>query len=174
MDYTLEDIALMLETDDDLDNILLILQLAELNQMASAEIPVTDEEDDLSEDDILSLELSHKSPQNDGKQKQAVEKDEIRIVEKDKLLSQLQSIIQSIKDRPREFLGDDGFAKINSLLGICLLPQEKQARSALGSTILIRLAKSKNKNIQLTDGATRTLAARVVNKMQKQSSALGL
>lgn len=180
-DYLPDDILRELEANNDLTNTTLILQLIEVNILAKIDENATpknesdsayrdglvvDDEDDV--DDLLSSTKSL-NPKQELKQSAPVDND--RGLAKDKqLLERVQSILKSIMDRPKEFLGENPHKKVNKILGVELLPSTKSIRSAISAKILIRLANGRIKGIHLSEDMSRMDAAEKIRKHQKEKS----
>lgn len=177
--YSLNDILQMLESNDDLSDILLILQLSELNLLKEIEskntienvdkkasLPLVLDDDEEDEDELLSSSLkdndiNRKEPDmNLNKQKYQKE-----------LLEKIQKIIESIKNRPQEFLGKEPHKEINKKMGFSLIPSAKDARSALASKILIELAKGKEKDLKVYEGSHRSEAIQNIKRSIREKNA---
>lgn len=182
-DYSLSDILQMLEADNDVSDILLILQLSELNLLEEIKnkkakkdilkkrgeaIILEDEDEDEDEDDLLA------APPKEARDKKIPNPDINRQKNQEMFLNKIQEIIESIKNRPQEFLGRDIHEKINKKIGFDLVPSAKDARSKLASKILIKLAKVKSKNLKIHEEAARTEAIQKIKKaIQEKNAGIG-
>lgn len=180
-DYSLSDILQMLEADNDVSDILLILQLSELNLLEEIKnkkskkdilkkrgeaIILEDEDED--EDDLLA------APSKEARDKKISNPDIDKQKNQEMFLNKIQEIIESIKNRPQEFLGRDIHEKINKKIGFELIPSAKDVRSKLASKILIKLANGKSKSLKIHEETSRSEAIQKIKKaIQEKNAGIG-
>lgn len=153
-----EDFAMLLEQDEDLDNIALILELAEANLISSEQesLPIYDDEED---------ELTDES------EKKEKEDMRVRSFTNAAILKRIQEILISIKNRPKEFLGMDTHKKINGKIGMDVVPSSKHDRSELAKKIICSLYKSRFKSLgDDVEKMTRKDLASHIRQLKKDSS----
>lgn len=164
MNLDLKELLETLEKDDDMENIMIILQMLELNDLAEIEkikmeleSKIEDEEDDLLEDEKEKEEQKKKKQQELENAKKKHEK--------------TKSVIDSILEQPSNFWKTNepsGFA--NSLLGTIIVPRSKEQRSVVAGGILFGIAKSKNKVFDSQESKSRQGLIAKIKEIQKEKS----
>jgi predicted nuclease with TOPRIM domain len=145
-ELNLNEILSLLESNNDIDNVMIVLQMFDINTLVDIEklkekIKALTEEDD----DLLSV-LDEKQ-----KELQKLQEEQSSLERK---RNKTTSAIQSILNQPMKFWESneiDAFA--NSLLGTIIVPKTKEQRSLLATNIIngILIGKNKNLNINRTD-----------------------
>lgn len=163
MNLDLKELLATLEKDDDMENIMIILQMLELNDLAEIEkIKMELENQKEDEDDLLEDE---KEKEEQKKKKQQELENAKKKHEKTK------SVIDSILEQPSNFWKTNepsGFA--NSLLGTIIVPKSKEQRSAVAGGILFGIAKSKNKAFDSQESKSRQGLIAKIKEIQKEKS----
>ena len=137
MNLDLKELLETLEKDDDMENIMIILQMLELNDLAEIEKLKMELEAKEQEEDILEDE---KEKEEQKKKKQQ----ELEMAKKKH--EKTKSVIDSILEQPSNFWKtNEPSSFANSLLGTIIVPKTKAERSAVAGGILFGIAKSKNK-----------------------------
>ena len=137
MNLDLKELLETLEKDDDMENIMIILQMLELNDLAEIEKLKMELESKEQEEDILEDE---KEKEEKKKKKQQ----ELEMAKKKH--EKTKSVIDSILEQPSNFWKtNEPSSFANSLLGTIIVPKTKAERSAVAGGILFGIAKSKNK-----------------------------
>ena len=137
MNLDLKELLETLEKDDDMENIMIILQMLELNDLAEIEklkmeLEAKEQEEDILEDEKEKEEKKKKKQQELEMAKKKHEK--------------TKSVIDSILEQPSNFWKtNEPSSFANSLLGTIIVPKTKAERSAVAGGILFGIAKSKNK-----------------------------
>lgn len=180
-EYNLSDIQQALEKDDDLLNTALILQLTEINLLQEIEDEkdrsdqdqisgaIVIEEADEAEDNLLnpSVDLDPKKKKRSSKD---LRQEQTKQTERERVLGYIQEILESIKNRPQEFIGSNAADRINKKIGISLIPGTKEIRSAISTKILLKLANNKAKKLGLSDQISRLDAADRIKQYRKDRS----
>lgn len=137
MNLDLKELLETLEKDDDMENIMIILQMLELNDLAEIEKIKMELEAESKEKDILEDE-------QEKEEKKKKKQQELEIAKKKH--EKTKSVIDSVLEQPSNFWKtNEPSSFANSLLGTIIVPKTKAERSAVAGGILFGIAKSKNK-----------------------------
>ena len=160
MNCDLKELLETLENDDDIENVMIILQMLELNDLANIEkLKMQLEKED---DDDLFDECDN---EDEKKKKQQQLEDAKKKHEK------TRSIIDSILSQPANFWEtNEPSSFANSLLGTIIVPKTKEQRSAVAGGILFGIAKSKNKAFDNESSKTRQCLINKIREIQKEKA----
>ena len=159
----LNEILKLLETDEDIDNIMIILQMYDINSLAEIEvlkekIKELNKED---EDDLLAA--------LDEKQKE-LQKLQNQISEKEKSREKTRGIIQSIVEKPLDFWkSNDPSTFANSLMGSLIIPSTKEKRSSVAVGIINGIVLGKKKDIKIEKTNSREQTIKQINEYKTKT-----
>lgn len=141
LDLDLRELLDILEIDDDIDNVLIILQMLELNDLAALErLKLQSDKEQAEEEDDLLAGDDKEEQEKKEQQKKALE-------EAKKKHEKTHDVIESILAQPAKFWETNDISSFaNSLLGTIIIPDKKPERSAMAGGILFGIVKSKTKN----------------------------
>ena len=161
MNLDLKELLETLEKDDDIENVMIILQMLELNDMADIEKIKMELEEKEDEDELL------KESENEEEKKKKQQQLEVA----KKKHETTRSVIDSILAQPANFWKDNepsSFA--NSLLGTIIVPRTKEQRSTVAGGILFGIAKSKNRAFDNDASKTRQGLIAKIKEIQKNKA----
>lgn len=159
----LNEILKLLETDEDIDNIMIILQMYDINSLAEIEvlkekIKELNKED---EDDLLAA--------LDEQQKE-LQKLQNQISEKEKSREKTRGIIQSIVEKPLDFWkSNDPSTFANSLMGSLIIPSTKEKRSSVAVGIINGIVLGKKKDIKIEKTNSREQTIKQINEYKTKT-----
>ena len=162
MNLDLKELLETLEKDDDMENIMIILQMLELNDLAEIEklkmeLEAKEQEEDILEDEKEKEEKKKKKQQELDMAKKKHEK--------------TKSVIDSILEQPSNFWKtNEPSSFANSLLGTIIVPKTKAERSAVAGGILFGIAKSKNKAFDNEQTKSREGLIAKIKEVKKEKS----
>ena len=156
---SLSEIKKMLNSLSELDEILILLSVAEFNLISEIEIdekleknmtekPITENKfyEDDADDDLLSAPSQMKNNTKSFKDQEHV-KEEIK--KKKTLLEEIRKIIKAVVERPMDFVGESAIHDINKKINRKLLPTDKSIRGALAKNALFKLIEQKENDERL-------------------------
>jgi hypothetical protein len=158
----LKELLETLEKDDDMENIMIILQMLELNDLAEIEKIKMELEAESQEEDILEDE-------QEKEEKKKKKQQELEMAKKKH--EKTKSVIDSILEQPSNFWKtNEPSSFANSLLGTIIVPKTKAERSAVAGGILFGIAKSKNKTFDNEQTKSRQGLIAKIKEVQKEKA----
>ena len=162
MNLDLKELLETLEKDDDMENIMIILQMLELNDLAEIEKIKMELEAESKEEDILEDE-------QEKEEKKKKKQQELEMAKKKH--EKTKSVIDSILEQPSNFWKtNEPSSFANSLLGTIIVPKTKAERSAVAGGILFGIAKSKNKTFDNEQTKSRQGLISKIKEVQKEKA----
>lgn len=162
MNLDLKELLETLEKDDDMENIMIILQMLELNDLAEIEKIKMELESESKEEDILEDE-------QEKEEKKKKKQQELEMAKKKH--EKTKSVIDSILEQPSNFWKtNEPSSFANSLLGTIIVPKTKAERSAVAGGILFGIAKSKNKAFDNEQTKSRQGLISKIKEVQKEKA----
>jgi hypothetical protein len=157
----LKELIEVLEKDDDIENVLIILQMLEINDLAALErIKMQLQEEVNEEDELLENE------QEKEKKKKEMEAQQQKAKNKH---SKTKEAIDSILEQPANFWKDNNISSFaNSLLGTIIVPNTKESRSSKASNILFGIAKAKEEKFAKETANNRKSLLEELKRIRKE------
>lgn len=145
-----------LESDNDIENIYIILRMLELNLLADLELDELEEEE---EHELLEAK----------KQEEKVPKQKTK-----EYISRVDKAIESILNQPEKFWNEtDPAEHLNGILGLAIFSSDKSKRSALAGTILGGIIHAKKPEVLASKKDDRKTTIRYIKEhlaREKQNS----
>ena len=165
----LNEILKLLETDEDIDNIMVILQMYDINSLAEIEVlkeKIKELKNENEDEDDLLVALDEKQKELEKLQKQVLEKEKSR--------EKTRGVIQSIIEKPLDFWkSNEPSTFANTLIGSLIVPNTKEKRSLLAAGIINGIILGKKKDIKIEKTNSRQQTIKQINEYKTKTKTNG-
>lgn len=166
-DLDLNEIIELLKSDNDVDNILVILQMYDINTLVEIE-QIKEKIKELTKESEEEDELLESL----NKQEEEMKKLQQQVQEKEKTREKTRGVLQSILEKPMDFWkSNEPSSFANSLIGSVLIPNTKEKRSSVAAGIINGIILGKKKEIGVEKNNSREQTIDKINKHKEKAKA---